>query len=243
MPALVEVAPAGGEQGGAEDAERVVGRDDLERPLPGCAPARRRARRSSDEVAAVDAALAVAEGEVGLDALDVAVEDAGAERVVGRGADGGEGDLVVGHAGDAGELDLLVPPLLAAVALGGGVSPPSPPPSSVVPASLEELLQAPATRARISTTAAMARLDGVDTGPPGARREVGGAQNMTRVFDTDSTAPSEAVPGVTGGPARQSSTTRMAPSGQLAAPMRAASSEPAGTSRRRVAQYPSSSGS
>ena len=90
-------------QGGVEVAEGVVGRDHVQRShlVVGQLVVE---RLGHHEVAPVDATLAVAVREVGLDAGGVAVEDAGAEGVVGLGADDAVLDLVVGHAGDARDL-------------------------------------------------------------------------------------------------------------------------------------------
>ena len=103
-----------GDQGGLEGAEEVVARGDLERA--GLVVAERVVEVLDHEVAPVDAALGVAVGEVGLDALEVAVEDAGAEGVAGPGADRGERDLVVGDAGDTAQRDEGV-----ALVLAGGL--------------------------------------------------------------------------------------------------------------------------
>ena len=74
------------------------------------------------ELATVHAALAVPEGEVRVDPVDVAVEHAGAERVVGLGAERGESDLVVGHPGDAADgLDVAAARGPAAVVVSRGV--------------------------------------------------------------------------------------------------------------------------
>ncbi len=85
------------EQRGAHGTEGGVGRHQLLGPL-GVVAELVVVDRVEDEVAAVDAAFAVAPGEVGLDALVVVVADVRAEWVAGDGGDRPEADLLIGDA-------------------------------------------------------------------------------------------------------------------------------------------------
>jgi hypothetical protein len=115
----------GGEPAGhgrhGEHAERVGGLDDLER-LHLVLAELVVDHLGQLEVPAHEATLAVAVGEVRLDALDVALVVAAAERV-GRGAraEGGERDGVVRDAGDAADRLELAVALARALLAGGGL--------------------------------------------------------------------------------------------------------------------------
>ena len=101
-----------------EGAEGLVVPTRPRASAPGCCPSLVVELLVDDELAAVDAALVVAEGEVGVDAVEEAVEDAGPEGVVGTRADDGVADLLVGHAGDALDGHEGVPVGAVVLALG-----------------------------------------------------------------------------------------------------------------------------